>query len=308
MSYSNGKQCVMLHAYSSLIADSDQTDADFAQCASKYLAMGGSVAEPFLARLIARASEYMTSQLSCMMGGAGAGAGADAATVSDAGTLSRSSTGQSMISRITRKTTTDSQISAVSSFHDSNTIEIDEPSMTYNMNDDNTALNVFCEGTSINIGTSNARSACGIYAKYIRDNYAIKEWKKSFALSREEPASNQRAELRVFYAALNSIERIKSENPHLSTFNLHITSKYAYNCATDWGRAWAANKWKRAEGPIKNVDIVRPLYEKLEQMSYVTVHVFQREKKKAGAEQDVPEGFTFARDLAIKTLSGVSPL
>lgn len=292
----------MLHAYSSLIADSDQTDADFAQCAAKYLAMGGNPTEPFLARLTARASEYMASQLSCMMGGV---AVADAATVSDAGTLSRSSTGQSTMSRITRKTTGDSQLSsaAAASFHNANTQEIDEPSMTYNMNDDNTILNVFCEGTSVNIGTSNARSACGIYAKYIRENHAIKEWKKSFALSREEPASNQRAELRVFFAALDSIERIKAENPHLSTFNLHITSKYAYNCATDWGSAWAANKWKRAEGPIKNVDIVRPLYEKLEQMPYVTVHVFQREKKKAGAEQDVPEGFTYARDLAIKTLS-----
>ena len=307
----HAKQHALLHAYANFIGESSQQEADFAQCAAMYLSMGGNPNEQFVARLMTRASEYMTTQLSSMLGGpvqsdtpttltpmSSTYSSPLRATDSDGSLGSRRTMGS-------RKSTASTQMPA--NFDDSHTSENESATQTYNMTDDNTILNVYCEGTSVNIGTSNAKSGCGVYAKYIKEDFSVREFRKSFCLSTDEPASNQRAELRSFYSALDTVQRIKDANPHLKTFNVHIASKYALNCATDWGRAWSANKWKRAEGPIKNVDIVRALYEKLESMPFVSVVLFQKEKKAgggskgsgAGTDADMPEGFNVARELAI---------
>lgn len=297
----HSKQHALLHAYSAMIVDSDPYESDYAECAALLLATGGvSSTEKCIARILANAIEYMSS---LAPGGSNTNASSFKSSAS-ASAATRPTGG----SKRSMRASNDS-FPLLPAFTDSSVTEVDEQTQTYNMSDDNTILNVYAEGTSINIGTSNAASGCGIYSRYIRDDFSVKEWKKSFLLSREEPASNQRAELRSFFAALDAIERIKAANPHINAFNLHITSKYALNCATEWGRTWSANRWKRVEGPIKNVDIIRPLYEKLEQMPYVSVSVFQREKKAgtgagAAAAQEIPAGFIYARKLAIDALNG----
>jgi ribonuclease HI len=284
----HGKQHVLLHAYSSMIADSNPYESDYAECASLYLAAGGNPGEKCIARILSNASEYMSAQFSSIQ--------------QPTPPLTPSSSFQNRPRGSSKRSlygSTDTMAPYIPTFIDANSNETDEPTMTYNMSEDNTVLNVYAEGTSIHIGTSNAASGCGVYAKYILADYSVKEWKKTFLLSREEPASNQRSELRAFYAALDAVQRIKDANPHINTFNVHISSKYAQTCATEWGKTWAANRWKRAEGPIKNVDIIRPLYEKLESMPFVNVTVIQRDKKK---DAEIPQGSTIARELALSTL------
>ena len=96
-------------------------------------------------------------------------------------------------------------------------------------------------------------------------------------------------------------EKIRREQPQIKAFYIHITSKYAYSCVTDWGRAWASKRWKRADGPIKNVDIIRPLFERLQTMPYVNITVYQREKVKK--IDNTPQWFNVARDLAIQAIT-----
>jgi len=287
-SLTHGKQHVLLHAYSSMIADTNPYESDYAECASLYLAAGGNPGEKCIARILGNASEYMSAQFSSLHT-------PPSQHSTPTGSFNRPRGG----SKKSLYGSADTMSPYIPTFTDANANETDEPTMTYNMSEDNSILNIYAEGTSINIGTSNALSGCGVYAKYILSDFSVKEWKKTFLLSREEPASNQRSELRAFYSALDAVQRIKDANPHLKTFNVYISSKYAQTCATEWGKTWAANRWKRAEGPIKNVDIIRPLYEKLETMPFVNVHVIQRDKKK---DADIPQGATIAREMAINTL------
>ena len=53
-----------------------------------------------------------------------------------------------------------------------------------------------------------------------------------------------------------------------------------------------------------NVDIIRPLYEKITSMTYVTLKLFKVDKKKQDKKKklQIPEGFRIARDLAIQVL------
>lgn len=301
--------------------DTNQAEADSAECAAAFLKLGGNASEQFVMRILKRATVYVASQLNSIIAG-GDTVNSDTVTIPTSANLSFEIPSPSTVSSPayaspvgsiytlgSRKSSISvrgsNQSQGVPIFNDTDEVEEEAATMTYNMTGDNTVLDVYCEGTSVNIGTQNARSGCGVYAKYIKEDLSVRELKKCFALSAGEPASNQRAELRAFYSALDIVQKIKDANPLIQTFRVHITSKYALNCATEWGRQWAANRWKRPEGPIKNVDIVRALYEKLEAMPFVEANVFVKEKKAKGVElQEVPEGFTRARDLALGAIQG----
>ncbi len=258
------KQYVLLDTYSKMVSLSNPIESDFAKCAAEYINLAKSASDSFLLSILNRARLYMTNEL---------------AEISDSSPVSRNS--EFDPSPQLRETAT----------------EFSESCM-----DENDTLNIFCEGTSTGIGTAAACSGCGIYAKYKDINGEMKEAKKKYILSNSEPASNQRAELSTFYAGLELLEKIRKEAPHLKTFYIHLSSKYAYNCVTEWGPVWASKKWKRPEGAIKNVDIIRPLYERLQTMPYVKITVYQRDKTKKSAEA-IPEWFSLARDLAIQAIS-----
>ena len=42
---------------------------------------------------------------------------------------------------------------------------------------------------------------------------------------------------------------------------IHSDSEFWINVLTKWAPGWEANGWKKKTGPIKNLDIVRELYE-----------------------------------------------
>lgn len=41
-------------------------------------------------------------------------------------------------------------------------------------------------------------------------------------------------------------------------------SKYSIQCVTEWYVKWEQNGWKTAKGDVKNLDIVKPIRERLE--------------------------------------------
>ena len=264
------KQYVLLDTYSKMVGLTNPIESDFAKCAAEYINLARCANDSFLLSIINRARLYMANELADTNDSGGRTVNYDSGIDGSPGSLIVAGG------------------SEMPEFSESVMTEVD-------------SLNIFCEGTSTGIGTSGACSGCGIYAKYNDAGGEAKEIRKKYILSNSEPASNQRAELSTFYAGLELLEKIKKDAPHLKKFNIHITSKYAYSCVTDWGRSWAAKRWKRADGPIKNVDIIRPLYERLQTMPYITVSVYQREKNKK--TDTAPEWFNVARDLAIQAIS-----
>ncbi len=271
------KQYALLDTYSKMLYDTNIIESEYAKCAAEYILLSKNINSSFVANILNRAAAYMTREFS------------------------------SIIPDLNSKNVVLSTDNSPASFTSNNIAELNNNSVNdfvenfIDCSENSGILNVFCEGTSTNIGTSTACSGCGIYAKYISSDGETKEINKKYILSNDEPASNQRAELSALYASLETLEKIKKENSHLTSFNIHIISKYAYMCVTEWGKAWASKKWKRSEGPIKNIDIIRPLYEKLQHMSYVKITVFQKDKNKKSANS--PEGFIIARDLAIRAIT-----
>ena len=280
------KRYALLTTYSNLVPNS--LESDFAKCAAEYIKIAGTHEQPFLTSIIDIATQYVKEVM-----------------FNDSGSIrlpsfskSKKKSGSQTSSFCSNK----SKIESINNDSPSSAIRDDdvEADTIIDTSDLNT-LYVFCEGTSINIGTTAAKSGCGIYALYKDNDGKQQELRKRYILSNDEQASNQRAELSAFYAALPHIGKLRSENSHLVDCKIYISSKYAYNCVKDWGDAWAAKKWKRPDGPIRNVDIIRPLYEKVKALEHSEVVLYKMNKKKQNND-GVPDGMMTARQLAMEVV------
>jgi ribonuclease HI len=52
---------------------------------------------------------------------------------------------------------------------------------------------------------------------------------------------------------------------------IHSDSQLCVNTLTTWARAWQRNGWRKREGEIANLDIVRPAFELFQRMPDVTL-------------------------------------
>lgn len=266
------KRNVLLDAYYNIIKDTNPAEADYILCVSEYINSDKSALQSsFIERILKRVTESMKKEMNSLFD-------------NSADSLDQSS-----------NTIFVQNASAQNAF-----CELDEINSDIS---NNACMSVFCEGTSINIGTTAARSGCGIYINYT-DNHELQKVEKNYLLSDSTHSSNQRAELAAVYMALTDIQKIMETQNNINKVSIFITSKYTYNCMNDWGKAWSAKGWKRAEGPIMNVDIIKPLYEKITSMPYVTLKLFKVDKKKQDKKKKmpIPDGFRKARELAIKIL------
>lgn len=69
----------------------------------------------------------------------------------------------------------------------------------------------------------------------------------------EPDTTNNRMELRALHAG---IELVPAGTPA----TVYTDSKLVVDTLTKWAAGWAARGWKRKSGPIKNLDLVKPLY------------------------------------------------
>ncbi len=69
-----------------------------------------------------------------------------------------------------------------------------------------------------------------------------------------EDTTNNRMELR---ALLGALELVPLGTPAV----VWSDSKLCVDTVTTWAAGWARRGWKRKTGPVKNLDLVRPLYE-----------------------------------------------
>ena len=283
------KQYSLLITYSNFVSDS--LESQFSKCAAEYIKVSGSYDDSFLTDILARANSYMSNMMSSKKKG----------SFSSPLTTDNSPSGSLVSVKSSKSKSKKSVISVNTTIDESNNIDDEDDSNEKIDTGDVNTLYIFCEGTSINIGTNAARSGCGVYAIYKDSSNVSHELKKRYILSNDEQASNQRAELSAFYAALGQIDKLRKEQVHLVACKIYISSKYSYNCVKDWGDAWASKKWKRSDGPIRNVDIIRPLYEKLKGLSDAEVILYKLNKKKQTTD-NIPEGFIAARQLALEVV------
>ena len=83
--------------------------------------------------------------------------------------------------------------------------------------------------------------------------FAVIENGKPIALGAENPSTNIRME---GLALKKAFEILEGEEAEILT-----DSEFWVNVLIKWAPAWEKNGWKKKNGEIKNLDIVRPLFE-----------------------------------------------
>jgi len=69
----------------------------------------------------------------------------------------------------------------------------------------------------------------------------------------EEKGTNNTAELKALYHAL-----LLSKN--YDDVVIKTDSQYSINCLTKWAYSWKAKDWKKANGPIKNLELIKIIH------------------------------------------------
>lgn len=83
--------------------------------------------------------------------------------------------------------------------------------------------------------------------------FAVMEDGKPVRLGAEKDSSNIRMEGLAMIAAIEYAGEEGCE--------IHSDSEFWINVLTKWAPGWEAKGWKKANGPIKNLEIVQKLYE-----------------------------------------------
>lgn len=83
--------------------------------------------------------------------------------------------------------------------------------------------------------------------------FAVLENGKPVVLGHEDDSTNIRMEGLAMIAAIKFADGEECE--------IHSDSEFWINVLTKWAPAWAANGWRKKRGGIKNLDIVKELYE-----------------------------------------------
>lgn len=84
----------------------------------------------------------------------------------------------------------------------------------------------------------------------------------------ERVTTNNRMELAGLLNALQWARRLRQTTP----VRIYTDSEYAMNCATKWAHGWAARDWVAKGGqPVKNVELVKAIYELVDQLPHAKI-------------------------------------
>ena len=73
------------------------------------------------------------------------------------------------------------------------------------------------------------------------------------SLGREKPSTNIRMEARAIISAMKLADGAPCE--------IHTDSEFWINVMTKWVRTWEYNGWKKKSGPIKNLELVKEMWQ-----------------------------------------------
>jgi len=161
-------------------------------------------------------------------------------------------------------------------------------------------FHIFTDGACSDNGKKGARGGFSVYV------YSKKESRLHLSqpLMRNEPQTNNRAELRGIQAALDILEKYEEEwSKEFNEYCIWSDSEYSIHCLTKWATGWRRNGWKKSDGGlIQNIDLIKPIYEKLCSMPRVRLRHVRAHQK--GREHEFPfDGNAEADRLARESLS-----
>jgi ribonuclease HI len=87
-------------------------------------------------------------------------------------------------------------------------------------------------------------------AVYVRDDQIVAE-----AHGHEPDTTNNRMELTALIAGYDLV-------PPGERTTVYSDSNYCVRLINEWAASWARNGWRRKTGPVKNLDLVKALYER----------------------------------------------
>ena len=128
-------------------------------------------------------------------------------------------------------------------------------------------LHIFTDGACSDNGKRNAKAGFGVHV------YGTATYDMSQRLLPSEQQTNNRAELRGIQAALDLVDQHgEAWSKDYTEFRIWTDSEYSLNSLTKWAKGWRANGWKKSDGGlIQNIDLIKPLYERLLRMPRVTL-------------------------------------
>lgn len=129
-------------------------------------------------------------------------------------------------------------------------------------------FHLFTDGACSSNGKRGAKGGFGVHV------YANPKLDISSPLFEHEPQTNNRAELRAIQAALDLIDQHEQEwlKTHTS-FYIWSDSEYSIHSLKKWAKGWQAHGWKKSDGGIiQNLDLIKPLYERLQRHPRVSLH------------------------------------
>lgn len=128
-------------------------------------------------------------------------------------------------------------------------------------------FHIFADGACSDNGKRNAKAGFGVHV------YKDPRYDMSVRLLPTESQTNNRAELRAIQAALDLIDQHDAEWSNGYTgYKIWSDSEYSIHCLTKWAPGWRRNNWKKSDGGlIQNIDLIKPLYERLSRMPRVTL-------------------------------------
>jgi ribonuclease HI len=96
-------------------------------------------------------------------------------------------------------------------------------------------------------------------AVYVRDDHIVAE-----ARGHEPDTTNNRMELQALIAGFDLV-------PQGEATTVYSDSNYCVRMINEWAAGWARNGWRRRTGPVKNLDLVKALYERAQQRPEIEV-------------------------------------
>ena len=160
-------------------------------------------------------------------------------------------------------------------------------------------FHIFTDGACSDNGRRGARGGFGVHF-YSKKGSGLD---LSLPLMNNEPQTNNRGELRAIQAALDVIDKYdETWSKDYNEYCIWSDSEYSIHCLTKWATGWRRNSWRKSDGAqIQNVDIIRPVFEKLGRMPRVRLQHVRAHQK--GRENEFPyDGNTEADRLARASL------
>lgn len=130
-------------------------------------------------------------------------------------------------------------------------------------------FHIFTDGSCPDNGRRGAKGGFGVHV------YSDKQSGLDISepLMPNEQQTNNRGELRAIQAALDLIDKHGSKwyKDH-GKIKIWTDSEYCINSLVKWSAGWKRNNWMKRDGClIQNLDLVRPMYERLSKMPRVSL-------------------------------------